>query len=342
MTIELKIADEKDAEEWDKLVESSPHGTIFHTWKWLKIAEKHTNSKLYPIIGYKGTTPVGVFPLFYQRKALLKMVFSPPPHTAIPYLGPILVDYEKLKEDKRLSHFSELQKQIDRFIFSELKANYASFSLPPDLLDCRPFKWTDYQIEPIFNYIVDLSDGSDHVWKGFKRTLRGDIERAKKRGIYVEEGNKGELSFIYDSLVKRYQEQNRAVYVQKSYLFDLYDSFFPQNLRIFAAKYNNELVGGIVAICYNNKISFWIGAAKSNVEGISPNDLVQWEAIKWACEHEFKYYEEIGAGTERLAQFKAKYNPTLSVCFSAKKYSSFLVRWIESRYTKILRGILKI
>ena len=34
MSVELNIVSEKDAEEWDRLVDSSPHGTIFHTWKW--------------------------------------------------------------------------------------------------------------------------------------------------------------------------------------------------------------------------------------------------------------------------------------------------------------------
>ena len=50
--VELEMANSNKAEMWDRLVVRSPHGAIFHTWKWLKIAEKHTNSKLYPIIGF--------------------------------------------------------------------------------------------------------------------------------------------------------------------------------------------------------------------------------------------------------------------------------------------------
>ena len=341
MSVELNIVSEGDAEEWDRLVDSSPHGTIFHTWKWLKIAEKHTNLKLYPIINYKGTEPIGIIPLFYKKK-IIKMVFSPPPYAAIPYLGPVLKDYDKLKEDKRLSFLSDLQREIDNFIFSELKANYVSISLPPGMLDCRPFIWTGYQINPFFNYIFDLSKGPEHIWAQFKKRLRQDIERAKRKEIYVEEGSKDELYFIYNAIVERYKRQNRAVYMPKSYLSDLYDKFYPNNLRIFVAKYENEPVGGLVALCYKNKISFWIGSAKSNVEGVSPNDLAHWEAIKWACEQGFKYCEEIGAGTERLVQFKAKYNPTLSVCFSAKKYSSLLIKLIELSYEKKLRRLLRI
>ncbi len=49
MTIELRIADNNDAQEWDTIVANSPHGTIFHQWDWLKITQKHTKTSLYPI-----------------------------------------------------------------------------------------------------------------------------------------------------------------------------------------------------------------------------------------------------------------------------------------------------
>ncbi len=191
--VELKVAKEDD-ELWDRLVESSPHGTIFHRWKWLKIAEKHTNSKLYPLIGYKGAEPVGVIPLFYQKKPFLKMVFSPPPHTAIPYLGPALVDYNKLKQTKKETNFVEFQRQVDEFITEELKANYTYISLPPVLLDPRPFQWTSYEVEPAYGYIMDLSNGVDYIWhKNCDRKLRQNIERVRRRVIYVEEGYREEL-----------------------------------------------------------------------------------------------------------------------------------------------------
>ena len=48
MNIDIKISNKR---EWKKLEENPQYGTIFHTWEWLKIAERHTDMKLYPIIG---------------------------------------------------------------------------------------------------------------------------------------------------------------------------------------------------------------------------------------------------------------------------------------------------
>lgn len=337
MSVEIRVASDRDAALWDRLVESSPHGTIFHTWKWLKIAEKHTNSKLYPIIGYKGSTPVGIYPLFYQKKAFLKMVFSPPPHTAIPYLGPALVDYDKLKQDKRETNFLEFQRQTDKFLKNKLRANYINISLPPRLSDPRPYRWTGYHIEPAYGYIMDLSKGVEHIWtKKFDKKLRQDIERAKRRGISIEEGNKEELEIIYELLTNRYAEQGRIVTVPKNYLLDIYDSFH-QNLKIFIAKYNGEIVSGLMDIYYKDIIASWIGNLKPRFKiSPSPNDLLNWEAMKYACEHGFKYYETIGAaGDERLRNYYSKYNAELLVRFLSKKYSSFMPRVMEEIYIMI-------
>ncbi len=106
----VEIAKEEDGEEWDKLVEASPHSTIFHTWKWLKIMEKYSwmktvmkkrvKCKLYPVIGLKGEMPIGVFPLFLYNFSLFRMVASPPSKVEVYYLGHVLVDYDKSKQDK--------------------------------------------------------------------------------------------------------------------------------------------------------------------------------------------------------------------------------------------------
>ena len=209
MTIELKVASDRDAEKWDNIVETSPHGTIFHKWNWLKIAEKYTKSKLYPIIGYKGDSPIGIFPLFYFRKILLKSVFSPPPHTAMPYLGPVMTNYDELKQDKKEMNSIEFQKRIDEFINEKLNANYVYVSLPPGLLDTRQFKWNNYQVEPEFGYIMDISKGAEYVWnKLFSRKLRQDINRAVRRGVTIEEGHKEELEEVLEAKVYGIRQHN--------------------------------------------------------------------------------------------------------------------------------------
>jgi len=330
--VELEIANKSDAEEWDKLVEASPHGTIFHTWKWLKIVEKHTNSKLYPIIGYKGSTPIGVYPLFYSKIGFVRLVFSPPPRALLLYLGPAFVGYNKLKQSRRETLFLEFQEAVNTLIRFELKSNYTRIRSSPWLIDSRPLRWTGYDIEPLYTYVIDLTKGIEHIWSNLNRKLRISIEKSKKEGVSVENGDKEDLEFLRSSLYRRFEEQGlkpqRKYY--KHYLQDLYKEFYPQNMRIFIAKYQGERVGGLVTLCYKGWAALWMGIPKTDLKGIYPNDLAQWEAIRWACESGFRQYEEMDAGDDpRLRHFKAKFNPELVPWYSAVKYSSFSYKVLE-------------
>jgi len=330
MTIELKIADEKDAEEWNKLVDISPHGTIFHTWKWLKIAEKYTSFKLYPIIGYKGTEPIGIFPLFYQRKALLKMVFSPPPHAAIPYLGPLLVEYDELKQNKKEDNLTGFQNSANLFIYKELRANYININLPLGLIDARPFIWGGYSADPNYHYSFDLSLGKSVLWQSLKKQTRKNIKNAVDK-VELTEGKSTDLRFIYSSLERRYKEQNRVFGESFDYINDVYLNY-SNNLQILMAKIDGEPIATLVNIFYKDKMLSWVGNAKTNLSGVYPNDLLMWKSIEYGCGEGYQIFYEIGANTPRLAQYKSNFNPSLVVGFTIKK-SSPITKVIERAYS---------
>jgi len=338
MSITLEIT--KDKELWNKLVEKSPHGTLFHTWKFLKIVEKHTNSKLYPIIGMKGTTPVGIYPLFLQKKFFLRLVFSPPPHVAVPYLGPAFIDYDKLKQSKKESIFVEFQEEVDEFLEYELSADYVSVYTPPNLPDSRPFRWSNYNIAPLYGYITKLNKDYNHIWKKLKKNLRRSIKKTKERGnVTISDGSKHELNILYELLTERYRVQGKVVKVSKDYLIDVFNLLHPNNMEIVIATYNNEIVTGVINLLYKSRLSSWIGSPKPNLMGIGVTDLVHWEIIKNACKRGLKEYEEVGAGTERLCKYKSKFNPELFVHFSCKRYISIKSNLAESLYFNILKPV---
>jgi lipid II:glycine glycyltransferase (peptidoglycan interpeptide bridge formation enzyme) len=108
-------------------------------------------------------------------------------------------------------------------------------------------------------------------------------------------------------------------------------------MKIFIARYQGEKVGGMISLCYKDIMYLWVGVPKCDIKGVSPNDLVQWEAMKWACDNGFRYYEEMEAGDDpRLIHFKSKYNPELVIWYSSIKYSSILYKILN-----ILRNRMK-
>lgn len=337
MNITLKTSGDPD--EWNRIVENSPHSTIFHTWKWLKTVEQHTSSKLYPLIAYKKEHPVCAFPIFCQKKGLFKVVFSPPPKAAIPYLGPVFLDLDTLKQSKKESLLVNFQKAFDEYITNELKPHYLTISLPPTMIDTRSFKWSGYQIKPSYNYTIDLRDGDAVIWKNFKKKLRQGINASERKGVLVENGSRDDLEIIYNFLKENYENQHRKITIPSEYLYDIYDLFYPKNMAIFVAKYKGETIGGMVDLSYKSTVYSWIGSTKIKIKGLAANDLIQWRALKWACQNGFDTYEIIGANTPRLSFFKTKYNPELSVYFNATKYSSILIKATELMYINLLKPL---
>ena len=194
---------------------------------------------------------------------------------------------------------------------------------------------------PVFDYHIDIHRDISSIWQDVDANLKGHIKRTEKNGITIEPGSKNDLVEIYNSLERRYHEQKKPVTVSKDYLIELFDKFSPNNLNIFAAKQNGETIGGIITLSYKDRVLYWVGGAKQQTSNNSPNDLAQWEAIKYANLKGYKIYEEIGAGTERLAEFKAKYNPTLVSRYSVKKYSSIFYQCVEKGYTQVIKRIIK-
>ena len=336
MNIEVRIAGDEELKNWDALIEASPYGTIFHTYDWLKIVEKHTDSKLYPLIGLKGKEVIGVFPTFYKKKGPFKMLFSPPPKTAIPYMGPVLIGYDQLKQAKKESLIIDFYTGVDKFIHDNFKPDYIYFKISPSLIDCRPFKWLGYEAEPVYNYILDISIGLSNLESNFTLEARKIIKKGEKGGINVEFGSKKELRTLYNMLYDRYANQERMLSISENYLLDIFNKFFPNNLKIFTLVHQDNIIGGVIKLCYKDELLDWIGHYKTTIQG--GNDFLHREIMKWAVENGYRYYTMIGANTPSISRFKSKFNPSLSVNFNVKKATiSGIIA--EKLYIK-LRGYL--
>ena len=340
MDPEFVEASGADAGLWDSIVSRSPHGTIFHTWKWQKIVEKHTGSRFYPLICRERDEPVGLLPIYFTKKFFMRMAFSPPPGTALNFLGPVLAGYESQEQARREQVFVEFQKTLDRFLKENLKPGYVSISLPYGLPDPRPFIWAGYRVENSYDYMVDLRPGADALWDQIGRKLRQNIARASSRGMTVEEGARKELGIIHELMVERYREQGRQVSVSLQYLNDLYEHF-RDNLKVLVVRYEGEVVTGMIDVISKDQVFSWIGNPRPRHPlSPSPNDLLTWEGIRNASGTGFTQYITIGAaGNKRLHWYYAsKFNPDLRVRYTVKR-STFIARLLERTYSRFLESL---
>ncbi len=333
MSLFLRKLDATGEMVWNDIVSSSRSGTVFHTLPWLKVVERHTDAEFHPLILFKGTTPVAIYPVFISQYGTIRTALSPPSRSYMLYLGPVIAEYESLKQDKKETIFMQVQEAVDTYLFGDQGCKFARIRTSPGLYDSRPLRWSGYTVEPFYTYRLDLTRGISTVWEQFDRKLRGDINKAVREGVTVREGGRDDMIFIHDLLFKRYIEQGMKPRNYKPFLLDLYEKFSQEHLRIFVAEHKGERIGGTINICFQGIMYLWVGIPKTDLPGISVNDLIQWESIKWAEAHGLSFYEEMDAGNDpRLRHFKAKYNPDLLIWYSGTKYKSAVYRLAERTF----------
>lgn len=331
MPISLKVCN--DSREWDVIVDKCPQKTLFHRWDFLKLMEKHSRikslgrkyeSRLCPLIGLKRDKAIGLYPIFFYNSPFPKYVFSPPLHTGVTYQGPLMVGYDQLTQSKKEKYFFEFQKSVDEYISSGLKANMIKIKTSPKILDSRPFSWNNYQVEPLYNYELNLNNGLNNIWNNFDKTIRKNIKGTESKGVKVREGSKQDISLLFNALEKRYKEQGIPLDVSYDYLQELYGLLQPNNLKIFVVEKDGEYLTGVLLFAYNDKVQTWIGMTTCRISGLYPNDLLLWEIIKWGHEHNFGRCEITYANDYRLCKYKSKTNPEISTYFSCTKTSPFI------------------
>jgi lipid II:glycine glycyltransferase (peptidoglycan interpeptide bridge formation enzyme) len=146
--------------------------------------------------------------------------------------------------------------------------------------------------------------------------VRNEVSKATKNGIVVEKGSKSDIELLFKLLDIR----NR-IHTDVTFLPDIFENFYPDNLNFFIAKKDGIPLTGAINILYKNKICGWVGLPKVSVDGINPNYLLVWECIRWACQNGLEIFENISANELSTFHFKNKFNSEIVPCYRVKWYS---------------------
>ncbi len=311
MTVELI----ESKEIWDKFVDESPYGLIFHKWEFLKIVEKYSGYTLYPCGVFRGDILIGVFPLFYKGNIAFKTIFSPPPQSGIPYLGFVMTsEYNGLKQDKKETFLNQVIDEVNDYIKSA-SPNYVSISTVSNFMDMRPFKWNNFEVTPYYNYVIHLGDDLDSIWNGFKKNLRKQLSRPEILDLRLVPGD--DVSQFYNLEKQRYEEQGLTYPVYSvEYLEDLFRRY-PDHLGLYYLYSGDDLLGSITTQEYKRYI-LWMGNTRIQ-DDIFGNEFIVWSLIQKAKKEGYLDFEITGANKKNLCQFKTKFNPTLEICYHVSR-----------------------
>ena len=148
---------------------------------------------------------------------------------------------------------------------------------------------------------VDLTAGEEAVLAGMKSKTRYNVRQGLKAGVTVREGGKADVGLFHEMLEATARRQGFTPN-SKSHLDDMFTTL-DDWCRVFLAEFEGVPIAGMLAMTFGDTVVYKRGAWSGAEGARRPNEVMHWEAIRWAIRNGFRRYDFDGIEPEaaRLA-----------------------------------------
>jgi peptidoglycan pentaglycine glycine transferase (the first glycine) len=291
-----------DANHWNRLLCQDLDGHLLQSWEWGQFKQRFGWEADY--LSWKDDRAQTLAAALVLKRSLLSffsILYCP--------RGPIM-DWSN--EALRFSVLSELQKVSEsaRAIFIKIDPNLPLGSGQPDtpdellnplgeqvILDMERLGWisSDEQIQFKNSMHLDLRPTEDELLRRMKSKTRYNIRLARRRGVTVRKGDEHDLDPLYRMYAATSLRDHFTIR-EWTYYQDAWGSFIKSGMaQPFIAEVDGEPVAGIIVFHYGRRAIYMYGMSLEIHREKMPNQLLQWEAIRWAKAMGYTIYDFWGA-----------------------------------------------
>ncbi|HTY91872.1 MAG TPA: GNAT family N-acetyltransferase [Methanocella sp.] len=310
--MEVKRIEDKDL--WDRSIETSPYGTLFHKWDFLKIMEKYSGCELFTYGIYRKEELSCQFPLFVKSSLGIKMAFSPPPGLPVTDLGfamgPV---YDKLKQRRKETYINSILDDMEAEI-KKIPAKFVHISTVNGFVDMRPYKWNGYDVQMHYTYAIDLNRPLEMIEEGMDGELKQLIRAAENRRLSIRP--EPDFDVAFRTMRDLYGRQGEAPPIAIPAFLKDAAAAFPDNIRIDYLYDGDQIVDMAVNYRYKDRFVLWIWNAGA---GLQYSGYMAWEYIKVNKAKGLCTLEIPGASLKMSSILGSKLNASLVYNFSITK-----------------------
>lgn len=264
-------------------------GTVFHETDFNRIASRVFKTDLSYFLAYKANRLVGVMPCHTFKSRLTRHSFSNLSSFEIPYGGwvfnshMVLIDELLIKTHLRVNESLAIVSNLD----IETAQNSSCGSKNIVVLNTVVINLDETRIE--------------ELWNTFASKLRRRIRHATKLGIEVELLPPED----FDQFFNIFQDLKDRVGL-KMRDKDFYRGVFSHYHNLgkaacLTAIHKGEPISSIIILANKNYTIAWVAGRRSGLpNNLYQNELLIWEALRWASEYGSKYFDLCGLDKERL------------------------------------------
>jgi lipid II:glycine glycyltransferase (peptidoglycan interpeptide bridge formation enzyme) len=144
--------------------------------------------------------------------------------------------------------------------------------------------------------LVDLSPGLDELLSSMRASTRRNIRNSTKRGLKVRLGAEKDLP-VFDNLLDLLCQRRgaRRNIPRGSFLPTLWAGLSRlDGIRLFVAEYGDTPVAALLTLTLGTMVRDWRVGWNGEHSDKYPNELIRWEAIRWAKENGYRFYDFCG------------------------------------------------
>lgn len=332
----LKVLDIEKKQEWDEIVKSFKDYDIYYLNGYNKCLEINGDGS--PLLFYYEDSSIKAVNVVIKRdvskdpkfKGLIEenkyFDFSSP----YGYGGWIVEgngstdnlfkEYENwCKENKIISEFVRFHPLIDNQKYSE------SF----------------YNVIPLGKVIALDTRDKDIMWANMSSRNRNKVKKARNNSIIITNNGVEKLD-IFKTIYEETMTRDNA---EDYYFFDdkYYDCLFndlKDNVTIFNAEYNNEVISSCIIMFANNRVSYHLSGSRRMTNNIYETNLLLYSVGEWANEQGFDTFllgGGVGSHEDNLYRFKEGFDDKHNYQFyiGKKTYNEELYNELVSKRSNI-------
>lgn len=273
-TREMRVEKSLDEQVWGRYVGSHPHGNIFLTPEMFQVFSRAKGYK--PAVWAAlddASHPLAL--MMPVQITLMNGMMRPFTTRAVAYGS--LIGSSDANGQKALDLLLSTYNNATRsdILFTELR----------NVSDLGPFQATlkkhDFLFEDHLNYLIDLTQTSEKLWKNIRSNAQRNIRKAQKSGVTIELGQSLDDVRSAYVILKDVYERIQVPLPDISLFESAFEILHPKNMmHILFAKLNGVNIGALTLLLYNGNILYWYTGPLREYSEYRAGDLMVWSALE--------------------------------------------------------------
>jgi len=282
----IRLADTRDNIIINDFVNNNNTSNLYHDYRWGEIIEKCFGHKCHFLLSKNFDGAInGILPLVHMKSwSIGNFIVS------MPYFnyGGVCANDESTQE-RLINEAVRMAK--------DLKVQHIEFRQEGSLNNGFPEKTNKVSMR------LELPDSSDELWKSFPSKLRSQIKVPQKAGMTCRVGRLEELESFYTVFSLNMRDLGTPVYPMKFFRSIL--EAFPEKTWICSVYAGDVPVASGFLAGFKSRMEIPWASSVRNYNRLSPNMLLYWSVLKFACEKRFTTFD-FGRSTAGESTYKFK------------------------------------